>query len=126
MLSEGRVGRTERPPTKPTLIYDGNCDFCDRWVRRMMRWDRRNSVRYIPLQDTRAQAVSGRSRWELEQAAHLVCPDATVLAGAAAVRELLAYLPGGWIPRAILSTPGAMPLAAKAYAWLAREYGPVS
>ena len=91
-----------------------------------MWWDRRNSVRCISLQDARAQAVSGRGRWELEQAVHLGCPDATVLAGAAAVRELLAYLPGGWIPRVVLRTPGAMPLAAKAYAWLAREFGPVS
>jgi predicted DCC family thiol-disulfide oxidoreductase YuxK len=91
-----------------------------------MRWDRRNSVRYIPLQDDRAQAVSGRSHGELEQAAHLVCPDRTVLAGAAAVRELFAYLPGGWIPRAVLGTPGAMRLAAKTYFWLARVYGPVT
>jgi len=91
-----------------------------------MRWDRRNSVCYVPLQDPCAQVISGRSRRELEQAAHLICPDRVVLAGAAAVRELLTYLPGGWIPRAVLSAPGAMPLAAKAYAWLAREYGPVS
>lgn len=40
--------------------------------------------------DSLHSAVSRRSRQDLEQAAHLVCPDRPVLAGAAAIKELVA------------------------------------
>jgi predicted DCC family thiol-disulfide oxidoreductase YuxK len=116
----------EPPSPAPTLIYDASCTFCRRWVTRLKRWDRRDRLRLLPLQDPAAPALARRPREELERAAHLVGPDGEVFAGAAAAREVFAYLPGGWLPRAVLAVPGVMPLAERVYAWVARTWGPVS
>lgn len=125
MLSAGYVGETAHPPARPTLVYDGSCGFCKKWVRRVRRWDRGNAVVYLPLQAPDAPEVTGRSWEALQAAAHLVRPDGAVFAGAAAARELFRYLPGGIVPRALLSIPGAMPIAERAYAWIAQKWGPV-
>lgn len=125
MLSEGVVGRSSGARNTPTLIFDSDCGFCRRWVGRVVSWDRRKRLRYLPLQDAKAAELSGRKREELAMAVHLVRPDGAVFAGAAAVRETFAYLPGGSIPRAVMSLPGIMPVAAKVYAWVARTHGPV-
>jgi predicted DCC family thiol-disulfide oxidoreductase YuxK len=125
MLMEGFVGKSSAAGERPTLIFDSECDFCRRHVRRVMSWDRRRRLCYLPLQDAFATELSGRKREELGIAVHLVRPDGVVFAGAAAVREAFSYLPGGSIPKAVLSLPGIMPMAASLYAWIARTYGPV-
>lgn len=125
MLSEGEVGRAARPPESPILIYDGQCGFCQRWVSRVRVCDRRSAVQYLPLQDPQATVISGRQRQALESAVHLVRPDGAVFAGAAAARELLGYLPGGGIPKAIMSLPAVRGMAARVYIWVARRFGPV-
>ncbi len=80
----------------------------------------------MPLQDPKAADASGRSLTELRQAAHLVRSDGRVFSGASAARELFAYLPNGWVLRAIMSLPGIMPLADLTYRWIARRWGPVT
>ena len=115
----------ERSPSAPTLIYDASCGFCRRWVARLKRWDRHDRLRLLPLQDPAAPALARRPREELQRAAHLVRPDGGVFAGASAARELLAYLPAGWLLRAPLSLPGAMAAADFLYRWIARTWGPV-
>lgn len=115
----------ERLPSAPTLIYDAGCGFCRRWVARLKRWDRHDRIRLLPLQDPAAPALARRPREVLERAAHLVRPDGAVFAGASAAREVFAYLPAGWLPRALLAVPGAMPVAERVYRWIARTWGPV-
>jgi len=110
---------------RPLVVYDDRCAFCRRWVRRLGTWDRRGRLDFLSLQDERATAVTARPRAVLEQAAHVVLPDGTVLAGAAAFRALCRFLPGGWLPRALLGVPGALPLAERMYGWVARRWGPV-
>ncbi len=115
----------ERSSPAPTLIYDASCGFCRRWVSRLKCWDRQDRIRLLPLQDPEAPALARRPRRELEQAAHLVRPDGAVFAGAAAARELCAYLPLGWFPRVFFALPGVMPVAQRVYDWIARTWGPV-
>ncbi|MCH7874305.1 MAG: DUF393 domain-containing protein [Gemmatimonadetes bacterium] len=110
---------------RPILIYDGSCGFCRRWVSRLKRWDRADRIRLLTLQDDAAPHVSARARTELELAAHVVLPSGEVLAGAAAFHALCRYLPGGWLPRGILSLPGALAMAERTYRWIARRWGPV-
>lgn len=105
-----------------TLLYDGQCAFCRRWVARLKRWDRGALVRCVPWQEEAAwRDRPDLSRGALAAAAHLVAPDGRVYAGAAAARPLLGLLPGGrW-----LAGPLALPLmpraAAMVYAWVARH-----
>ncbi len=106
-----------RAPT--TLIYDGECVFCQRWVARFKRLDRRSVTRLLPLQNEEAVGLSGRTREQLEAAIHLVRADGSVLDGADAVHELLNLIRWGWLPRAVLRVPGAMPLARRLYGWVA-------
>lgn len=109
----------------PVLIYDAQCQFCRRWVARLKRWDRRDRIRLLPLQDPAAPALAGRPAEVLRQAAVLVREDGEVFAGAWAAREAFAYLPMGWVIRTLMRVPGAMALADRGYRWVARTWGPV-
>lgn len=110
---------------RPVVVYDASCDFCRRWVGHLKRWDRRDRLDFLPLQDPGAVVLTERPRADLERAAHVVFPGGVVLAGAVAFRELCCFLPGGWLPRAVLHLPGALPLAERTYRWIARRWGPV-
>ncbi len=124
MLTAGYVGQAPAAPLNPTLIYDGSCGFCRRWVARAQRLDPGGTVRVLPLQDPEARALSGQPVERLRQAAHFVRPDGAVFAGAAAGRELARHLRGGWIVRALAAVPGVMPVAERLYARIARTWGP--
>jgi predicted DCC family thiol-disulfide oxidoreductase YuxK len=113
------------PPAGPVVIYDAGCGFCRRWAARLRQWDHAGRLTLLPLQDDRAPALAGRPRGELELALHAVLPSGEVLAGAVALRAICRYLPGGWLPRALLALPGALPVAERLYAYVARRWGPV-
>ena len=126
VLSAGRVAESTCPPLQPTLIYDGGCGFCRKWVERARIMDRRHAVKIVPLQDAGASVVAGRPAAALRRAVHLVRPDGAVFAGAAAAREFFRYVPGGWLVRAIGVIPGIMPVAERTYEFVAKRWGPVS
>jgi predicted DCC family thiol-disulfide oxidoreductase YuxK len=109
----------------PVVIYNAACSFCRRWAEYLRRWDRAGRVTLLPLQDDRAPAVAGRPRSTLEQAVHVVLPTGEVAVGAAALRAVCRLLPAGWLVRALLSLPGALPLAERVYHYVARRGGPV-
>ena len=126
MLAAGYVGNASSQPATPAFLYDGNCGFCRRWVGRAKRFDRKQGIRFIPLQDPEAVALSGRSHDVLSKAAHFVRMDGAVFAGAAAARELLRHLRGGGLVARLMGIPGVMPVAERCYAWIARRWGPVT
>jgi len=33
-----------------TLVYDGDCQLCRRWIERLRKWDRQILLEIIPLQ----------------------------------------------------------------------------
>ena len=113
------------PRSRPVVVYDGQCGFCRRWIERLRRWDRAGRLEYLPLQDAAAPVVTGLRRDALERATHVVLPSGDVKAGAAAVRALCRFLPGGFLPYRILGLPGVLPLAERAYRWIAWRWGPV-
>jgi lipase maturation factor 1 len=84
-------------PSRPVLIYDGDCAFCRRWVARWRRITG-EAVEYVAIGD-----VGGRfgqiRRSAFERSVWLVEPDGTIAAGAQAVFRALA-LSGrerGWL-----------------------------
>ena len=106
---------------RPTLLYDGECGFCRETVSIVSHWDRHGRVALIPFQDQARVAAFHIPLPALAAAMHLVLPDGRVFAGADAVAELLRLLPGRrWLawPFAL---PGVLPVARRAYAWIARR-----
>src|SRR5208283_4556080 len=58
-------------PSKPVLVYDGDCHFCVLWVR---RWAQATgeTVEYVPLQEGRVALLYPElPRERLEKAVHL-------------------------------------------------------
>jgi predicted DCC family thiol-disulfide oxidoreductase YuxK len=109
-----------------TLIYDGNCGFCRRWVERVRRWDRHGRLATLPYQAPDLEARFPQvSRADCVQRIHLVEPTGTVHRGAAAGREVLRRLPGGWFWTLPLRLPGASGVAERIYRWIAHRWGPL-
>jgi len=109
-----------------TLIYDGNCGFCRRWVERVRRADRQRRLETVPYQapdlETRFPAVS---RAECARRIHLVDERGAVYRGAAAGREVLRRLPGGPLWTLPFRVPGALAIAEPIYGWITRRWGPL-
>jgi lipase maturation factor 1 len=82
--------RVQSPPAKPLLVFDGDCQFCRRWIARW-RAATAGAVEYLPFQDA---AVTSQfpeiPLKDFEEAVHLILPDGTVSRGAEAVFRSLA------------------------------------
>lgn len=108
-------------PAKPTLVYDGDCAFCRRWIERLRRWDPHGEIAVVPLQQTDRVAAFRIPHAALEEAMHLILPDGRVFAGAAATPEILRRLRGRrWLAWAF-AVPGVPWVAARVYRWVARR-----
>lgn len=108
-------------PDRATLIYDGECGFCRTSADLVRRWDRAHRLTLLPFQDQARVAAFGIPLPALAAAMHLVLPDGRVFAGADAAPEILRLLSGkqwlGWA----FQLPGALPVARRVYAWIARR-----
>ncbi len=77
--------RVQSPPSKPLLVFDGDCQFCRRWIA---RWKNStgDAVDYLPFQEEEIPVRFPEiPRADLEEAVHLILPDGTVVRGAQAV-----------------------------------------
>jgi predicted DCC family thiol-disulfide oxidoreductase YuxK len=104
------------------LIYDGACPFCQGGMRWVQRRARSGQFEFLPCQSPERHA---RFPWMDEEtclkALQLVLPDGRVLAGDAAIPEVLRRLRGWrWLAR-LFQLPGVSYLAPRLYAWVARN-----
>jgi len=75
----------EKAPTRPTLVYDADCNFCRYWVARW-REDADYRGECVPFQNPKvASRFPEISRKEWEKAVHLVDTTGRVYSGAEAV-----------------------------------------
>jgi predicted DCC family thiol-disulfide oxidoreductase YuxK len=105
-----------------TLVYDGECQVCNRLVARLRLWDHRQAIELVPSQ---AAGVMDRFSWippsAFKEAMQLVREDGATWQGAAALEELLGVLPRGrWIAW-IFTIPFARSIADKFYRSFARN-----
>ncbi len=85
--------RVATPPTKPVLIFDGDCNFCRRWIS---RWQQSTGdrVEYIPFQDpTVAARFSELTREQCTEAVQFVDTDGHIYSAAEGVFRTLAVAP---------------------------------
>jgi predicted DCC family thiol-disulfide oxidoreductase YuxK len=112
--------------TRPVVLYDGNCAFCRRWIERLRRWDRNDSLDTLPAAERHELAgLPPIDDASLDRAMHLVTPDGRVHAGGRAVAEVARYLPMGRLVHRILHLPGISGLLDAGYrAVAARRHRP--
>jgi len=108
-------------PERPTLIYDGECGFCQDAVAVLARWDHAHTVALVPLQDQARLAGIEIALERLAAAMHLALPDGRTFAGADAVAELLRILPGKHWRAWPFAIPGGLPVARRVYAQIGRR-----
>jgi len=110
------------PDPVATLIYDGDCGICGRWVAywKLLTGDR---IAYRPYQ----QAAADFPAISLDAFRHsiqLIEPDGTIYSGAAATFRVLRRAPGKgawwWL---YAHVPGFAPIAEWAYTFFARRRG---
>ncbi|CAM3569654.1 DUF393 domain-containing protein [Pontibacter korlensis] len=74
-------------PSKPTIVYDGDCSFCKYWIS---RWRRRtgNQVEYVPYQKV-PDGFHGITHAQFKRSVYLITQYGQRLHGAEAVAALL-------------------------------------
>lgn len=102
------------------VLYDGDCGFC-RWsLDRLLRWDRRDNLRAVPIQsDEGDQVLADLSEQARLSSWHLVTPDGRRYSGGAATGPMARLLPAG-APVALLAE--TFPRSTdRLYRWVARN-----
>ena len=80
------------PPERPLLVWDGDCGFCLRWVRRWRKWvgERADDAPYQEV----AECFPEIPVEDFQEAVHLILPDGRVFSGAEAVFRSVEDLQG--------------------------------
>lgn len=102
------------------LVYDGDCGFCRKWIRRMRAWFSTHPEA-VPWQETDL-AELGLSEDQCRLAVQFVDTAGVVWSGSDAAAQVLrvAGLPYSIAGRVML-LPGVRQIAQWAYAWVARN-----
>src|SRR5208282_3824301 len=85
--------RVAAPPSKPLMVFDGDCNFCTLWIR---RWQQitGDAVDYLPSQDASTAAQFPEiPRERFQTAVQFLETDGAVYSGAEAVFRTLAKNP---------------------------------
>lgn len=118
----GRNPDPDQRRDRPCIIYDGQCAFCRRQVERIRRRDPRNQFDYLAFEDPEVnRRFAHLDITDVDAGLRLITPDQQVYAGHDAVyhiaRRIRPWRPLAWL----YHLPGARPLFARLYAWIARH-----
>ena len=114
---------TENNPIPPAgwVCYDGDCEFCLRWLRRVERPLRQRGFGFIPLQTPWVKANLNVPEAELLTGMRLLLPDNRILGGADAAMVLARHIWWLWPLWLVSKIPGAMPIIRACYRFIARN-----
>lgn len=110
------------PPERPyTVVSDGDCKVCKRFVTIIAKWDTRGEIEFLQSQ---TQGVAARYPWipaeaYVESIQLIENSSRKTWQGAAALEHIIDVLPKGQLITWIFSIPFARPLAERFYRWFA-------
>jgi predicted DCC family thiol-disulfide oxidoreductase YuxK len=79
-----------------TVLYDDRCAFCRASLALLLKWDRQERLRPVPIEGPEGdRLLRGMTREQRLGSAHAIGSDGRVLSGADAAPTLLRALPGG-------------------------------
>lgn len=105
-----------------TVIFDGDCGFCQRSIRLGKRLDWLGRIEWVarlsPATKTRFPQLSFQ---ETQNRMVSIRPDGKTYGGFYAVRDIVFHLPLTFLPALLLYIPGVSRLGVPVYAWIARN-----
>ena len=106
--------------SRSTLVYDGQCSFCRRWVARIERMDRRGAFEFVARQtEGLTRRFPKLAEGDFSTGMRLITPDEAIHVGADAayqiVRRLRYWRRIAWL----YHVPGIHWLSRSVYAWIA-------
>ena len=109
-------------PDTNTVLYDGDCPLCTFQMRVITWLDWFNTVRLIPIVDSRAAEIApGIKREDLQEAIHCIAKRGTIYRGARCVRFIGMRLPLAVPLALVLWIPGVIYLAEIVYRLISRN-----
>ena len=115
-------GREAHPNAELTIIYDGECPFCQTQLRRLQRWDKRGVISYQSLHDEQIYRDWPQlSKDRLMEAMCLIDPEGKLHWGPDVFRYLSRKLPEMWWLAPLMHIPFTRPLQRMVYQWIARR-----
>ena len=108
-------------PRAGWILYDGECAFCLRWVRRIERPLLRCGYEFVPLQTPWVKNRLNVSDADLLAEMRLMLPDQSMLGGADAAVVFARHIWWLWPLWAVGKIPGAMTPLRASYRFIARN-----
>jgi predicted DCC family thiol-disulfide oxidoreductase YuxK len=107
---------------RAVVIYDGACGLCQGGIYWISRRAVRGELEFLPCQSSERRArFPAMEESRCMEAIQLVLADGRVLAGDAAIPEILRHLKGWRRLAALFRLPGVRRLAPLVYTWIARH-----
>ena len=113
---------TKKHPEQDTILFDGECRFCQRQIAILSNLDLRNRFIYKSLHDPSVTADFPELTIEqLQEQMFVIDTQGNARGGATAVRYLSRQLPLLWPLTLLLHIPGSLPLWNRLYAFIAKR-----
>ena len=113
---------TEKHPERDTVLFDGECRFCQHQIAILNNLDLRNRFIYKSLYDPSVAADFPELTIEqLQEQMFVIDTQGNARGGATAVRYLSRKLPLLWPLALLLHIPGSLPLWNRLYAFIAKR-----
>ncbi len=88
-----KIAMTNALPRKSTVVYDGQCSFCRRWVARIARRDRHDAFEFVARQTTGLTKRFPRlAEGDFNTGMRLITPDNVIHVGADAAYQIARHL----------------------------------
>ena len=111
---------TSALPGKSTVVFDGDCSFCRRWVARIARRDPNGTFEFVPRQtEGLTKRFPKLAEGDFNTGMRLITPDDVIHVGADAAYQIARRLRYWNRVAWLYHVPGIHWLTRSGYAWIA-------